>query len=165
MRLGLSLAGLAIVLDQLTKWWILAVVMDPPRVIPVLSIFNIVLVHNRGASFGLLNRDSAWVPWLLTTVAVAVVVVLLVWLYRAQGQRLAAGIGLIIGGALGNVIDRLRFGAVVDFLDFHLGGYHWPAFNVADSAITIGVAILLIDALIGGPDGRKVLEENNKDGT
>lgn len=148
MRFGLTLAGLAVVLDQLTKWVILAQVMDPPRVIPVLPFFNLVLVHNRGASFGILNINAAWVPWLLTSIAVIVAGVLLVWLRRAETRLLAASLGLIVGGAAGNVIDRIAYGAVVDFLDIYAGRYHWPAFNVADSAIAVGVAILLIDALI-----------------
>ncbi len=148
MRFGLILAGSVVVLDQLTKWVIVVQVMDPPRVIPVLPFFNLVLVHNRGASFGILNMGAAWVPWLLSVVAVVIAGVLLVWLRRAETRLLAASLGLIIGGATGNVIDRIAHGAVVDFLDIFAGRYHWPAFNVADSAITVGVVILLIDALI-----------------
>ncbi len=156
-RLGLVLALLVAVLDQISKWWILADAMDPPRVVAVTPFFNLVLVWNRGVSFGILNQGSDWVPWLLSALAAAICVGLLMWLRRAEGIWLAAALGLIIGGALGNLVDRLRFGAVVDFLDVHAGGYHWPAFNVADAAITVGVGILLIDALIA-PRGERKLD-------
>lgn len=146
IRFGLALAGLVVVLDQLTKWWMVAVVLDPP--LPVLPFLNLVLVHNRGASFGILNNDSVWVPWLLTGFAAVISVALVVWLARASGRWLGTAIGLILGGAVGNMIDRVRLGAVVDFIDVFAGRYHWPAFNVADSAITLGVVALLIDSLI-----------------
>jgi signal peptidase II len=155
-RFGLSFALAVAVLDQISKWWILADVMNPPTVIPVTSFFNLVLVWNRGVSFGILNQSSTWIPWLLSALAAAICVGLFIWLRRAESRRLAASLGLIIGGALGNLIDRVRFGAVVDFLDVHAAGYHWPAFNVADAAITIGVVVLLIDSLIAGREERKV---------
>ncbi len=159
-RLGLSLAALIAMLDQGSKWWILADVMDPPRLISVTPFFNIVLVWNRGVSFGILNQDSAWVPWLLSALAAAICVGLFIWLRRAEGRWLAGGLGLIIGGALGNVIDRVRYGAVFDFLDVHAAGFHWPAFNVADAAITVGVATLLIDSLIAGRNERSLSPPN-----
>lgn len=152
MRLALSLAAVAILLDQISKWIIVEQVMQPPRVIPVTDFFNLVFTFNRGVSFGLLSSDSPWAPWLLSAFAVAVSIGLLIWL-RSLGSRFAAvGIGLIVGGAIGNVIDRLRFGAVVDFLDFHVAGWHWPAFNVADSAITVGVIMIVLQGLFA-PDG------------
>lgn len=153
LRLSLGLAGAVFVLDQLSKWVILELVMDPPRVVPVLPFFNLVLVHNRGVSFGLFGGDSAWGPYVLSALAVAVSVALVFWARRADTRLLAGAIGAIIGGAIGNVIDRLRFGAVVDFLDFHLPGTglpHWPAFNVADSAIVVGVALVALDGLFAG---------------
>ncbi len=162
-RFGLLFVALVVFLDQLSKWWILTDVMNPPRMIPLTSFFNIVLVWNRGASFGILNMPAAWVPWLLSGIAVVIVSVLFVWLRRVQQRWLAAGIGMIIGGAIGNVIDRLRFGAVIDFLDVHAGQYHWPAFNIADSAICVGVVILIIDALIARPDGHKLLQNNDEE--
>jgi signal peptidase II len=145
---GFTAAAAVFVLDQLTKWWILDVVMRPPRVIEVSPFFNIVLVWNRGASFGLFGDGGAWAPWALIALAGAIAVGLGVWLWRTKSRFAALALGLVIGGAVGNVVDRLRFGAVVDFLDFHLGGQHWPAFNVADSAITVGVVMLLADSLI-----------------
>ncbi len=142
-KLGMAVATLVIVLDQLTKWWITAVVMQPPQRIPVLPFFDLVLTWNRGISFGMFNSGSPYNNWLLSAVALIIVAVLGVWLKRAEAKLTATALGLIIGGAIGNVIDRVHLGAVIDFLDLHLAGYHWPAFNIADSAITIG-AILLI---------------------
>jgi signal peptidase II len=146
-RLSLVLALVVVVLDQLTKWWILDQVMRPPRLIELTPFFNLVLVWNRGVSFGLFNTDSSWNGYVLSGIAIAIIAVLLVWLRRVDRWMLATAIGLVIGGAIGNVIDRVRFGAVCDFLDLHAFGYHWPAFNVADSAISVGAAILVVDAL------------------
>ena len=155
-RLGIALALLIALLDQFTKWWVLAEVMSPPAFITLTPNLNLVVVWNRGVSFGILNQSSAWVPWLLSTLTAVICLCLFIWLRRAQSKWLAVALGLIMGGALGNLVDRLRFGAVFDFLDVHLGVYHWPAFNVADTAITFGVGMLLIDTLITGSRGRKV---------
>ncbi|UFN51835.1 signal peptidase II (plasmid) [Roseomonas sp. OT10] len=144
---GAATAALAFALDQATKWWVLAYLMDPPRVIPITPFFNLVLGWNRGVSFGLLSADHPATPWLLSSLALAVVVGLVVWTTRDRRPGMAASVGFIVGGALGNVVDRLRHGAVTDFLDFHVAGYHWPAFNLADTAIFVGVALLL---LVGG---------------
>ena len=147
LRLGLGIALYISLLDQATKWLILERIMVPPRPIEVWPIFNLVLVRNRGVSFGLLNSASEWTPILLSAFAVAVSLFLVAWLRRIDTRLLAVAIGLVIGGALGNVVDRLRHGAVVDFLDLHIGGFHWPAFNVADASITVGVLLILIDGL------------------
>ena len=155
LRLGLVVAIVVIVFDQATKWWIMAMVMQPPRIIPVTPFFNLVTVWNRGISFGLFDGDSAVTVWILPLVALAIVAALVIWLRRVQGAWLACAIGLVIGGALGNVVDRLRFGAVADFLDFHVAGYHWPAFNVADSGITVGVTMLVLDSLFLGGEKPK----------
>ena len=154
-RLGLALAGAAVLLDQLSKWVVVSVlaVAEP---IPVAPFFNLVMTRNRGVGFGLLDIDSPWTPWVLSAVALAVSAGLAVWMVRAQGRWLAGGLGLVIGGALGNVIDRVRLGAVTDFLDLFVGRYHWPAFNLADAAITVGVAMILIDGLIVGRDRRNL---------
>ena len=141
MALGIIVAIL--ILDQASKYWILGSVMQPPRVIEVTSFFNIVLAWNRGVSFGMFNTDSTYGPMLLTGLAVGIVCVLAVWLWKAQTRVTVISIALVIGGAAGNVIDRLQYGAVVDFLDVHGFGYHWPAFNVADSAICVGASILV----------------------
>ncbi|MBX7146311.1 MAG: signal peptidase II [Alphaproteobacteria bacterium] len=131
--------------DQATKWVILSEFSTSPRIIEVTSFFNILLVWNRGVSFSLFSSSHPYSPWILSAVALIVVVILLYWLKRTTHCLSSLALGFIIGGAIGNIIDRLRFQAVVDFLDFHLGDYHWPAFNVADMAITFGIALLLID--------------------
>lgn len=153
MRLGLAVAAAVIVLDQLSKWWILDL-MARPRVIELTGFANLVLVWNRGISFGMLGDGGQSQAWVLAAFGVIVAGGLLIWLQRAALPRLPSlGTGLVIGGALGNAVDRLRFGAVVDFLDLHAAGWHWPAFNVADSAITVGVGLLLLDAVLR--DGRE----------
>lgn len=149
LRFGLVVAVLVVVVDQLSKWVILVQVMDPPRILPLAPFFDLALVWNRGISFGLFSNESQWGPWILTALALAIVAGLTFWLRRVTQRMLALAIGFIIGGAAGNVIDRIRFGAVVDFLDFHVAGWHWPAFNVADAAIAVGAALILIDTLFG----------------
>ena len=144
---GLIVASAVIILDQATKWWVVTILMNPPRVVDVWPFFSVVMVWNRGVTFGFLDDTPFWGQWAFVGLALAIVAVLLLWLRRAETKWRAAAIGLIIGGALGNVIDRVNYGAVADFLDFHVTGYHWPAFNIADSAITLGVAIMFFDAL------------------
>ena len=145
------MAIVVIILDQMTKWWILTSVMTPPQRIPVTGIFNLVLVYNRGVSFGLLGGAPSWATAALIVFALLLSMALCIWMWRADSLLLGTALGFVVGGALGNVIDRFLHGAVVDFLDFHAAGYHWPAFNVADSAITIGVVILIIDSLKSKP--------------
>lgn len=165
-RQGLSLATLIIVLDQISKWVILktlidtdmplgavmdlplATVMGMATAIPIIPGFNLTLVFNRGVSFGQMDWLGAWA---LSALALAISAALVVWLRKAETRLLAVALGIIIGGAIGNVIDRMRFGAVVDFLDFYIPGAgwpHWPAFNVADSAIVVGVGLIILDGLI-----------------
>ncbi len=156
---GLIVASAVIVLDQATKWWVVTIFMDPPRVVDIWPFFNVVMVWNTGVTFGLLDDTPFWGQWAFIGLSLAIVAILLLWLHRSETRWQAAAIGLIIGGALGNVIDRLHYGAVADFLDFHaygevadflklhIGTSHWPAFNLADSAITVGVAIMFFDAL------------------
>lgn len=150
--LGLIVATLVVLFDQAAKWWIIEVVMRPPQVIEVTPFFNLVMAWNRGVSFGMFAHEAEIMPYVLVGVAVAIVAMLWRWLMRADRPFPAVCLGLVIGGALGNVVDRLRFGAVADFLDFHIGGMHWPAFNVADSAITVGVLLLLADSLFDRRD-------------
>ena len=148
LQQGLLLALLVILLDQITKWLVLVPLDLANNPVAVTSFFNLILVWNRGVSFGMFSEAGAAGPIILTGLAVAVVLGLIYWLRQAEGWVILTGLGLVIGGALGNVIDRIRFGAVVDFLDFHVAGYHWPAFNVADAAICIGAGLLLIDSLL-----------------
>jgi signal peptidase II len=152
-RLAWAVAALAVIADQATKTWIVHVVMAPPRLITVTPFFNVVMVWNKGASFGFLNIGETWVPWLLSAIAVVVTVALVVWLRRTDRAWLAVGLGLIIGGALGNLIDRLVYGAVADFIQLYAGRFYWPAFNVADSAITVGVGLVLLDGFTAGKRG------------
>ena len=161
LRFGLLLAASVTALDQISKLWIVLDVMAPPRVIEVTPFFNIVMVWNRGVSFGLLGGAAPWMQYAVGAFALAVCAALAVWLARARNRLLAAGLGLVIGGAVGNLVDRAVHGAVADFLDFHAFGYHWPAFNVADAAITVGVAALLADGLIGGPRRNKVSRQSD----
>ena len=153
--IGMGLALLALIVDQVTKWWVINEMMNPPRVIPVTPFFNLVMGWNRGISFGLMNRESAFNAWVLPLVAVVIVVILSVWLWRNERTIVAIALGLVIGGALGNVVDRLRYGAVADFLDFHAAGIHWPAFNVADTSITVGAAMLVLESLFARRESPK----------
>jgi signal peptidase II len=160
LRPGLLTAAVILILDQVSKWVILIEVMDPPRVIPLTPFFNLVLGWNRGISFGMLDGDSNLNLWLLPLLALAIIVALVVWLARTDGGLVALALGLIIGGAAGNVVDRLLHGAVLDFLDFHAAGWHWPAFNVADAGITVGAGLLILDSLFAGAETpRNGLEE------
>ena len=145
LKLGLPLTLLSFLFDQATKWWILNHVMEPPRVIPVTGFFNLVLGFNTGVSFGLFGEAPAW---LLMAFILPMVAGLLVWMTRTDSRLTAIALGLVVGGAFGNLLDRLRHGAVTDFLDFHVGAYHWPAFNFADVAIVSGVALLLIESVL-----------------
>ena len=147
-------AGLAGI-DQLTKEWALAALDGTVAILPSL---NFVLVHNPGAAFGLFAQASGWQRWFFIGVGVAIGVFVIAWLWRAarSGARwLAAGLSLVLGGALGNLGDRIVRGAVVDFVDVYYGRYHWPAFNVADAAITAGAVMLVLASFRGAPtDGR-----------
>lgn len=155
-RFGLLLALAILVADQILKGWIVEEVMNPPRVIEVTPFFNIVMVWNRGISFGLFNSGSSLNALILPILALLIVALLLYWLWRAEGRLAPTALGLIIGGALGNVIDRFNYdGAVADFLDFHVAGYHWPAFNLADAAICVGAFLFVLESLFGGPEKLK----------
>ena len=149
---GLVLAGVTLLADQVSKHFLLDWLLHRgPSVEIVPGFFNLVIVWNRGVSFGMFGGDAAVPPWVLAGLAAAIVLGLGVWMRRTDRALVAAGVGLVIGGAIGNVIDRARYGAVFDFADFHVGDWHWPAFNVADSAIVLGVAALLADSLFA-PD-------------
>jgi lipoprotein signal peptidase len=160
LPLGVAMALLVLAADQASKWWVLhGIDLPEKRSIALLPVLNLTMVWNRGVTFGLLDGLGAAGRFLLAGVAVAVVAALLVWLRRAERAWVAGAIGAIAGGAVGNVIDRLRFGAVVDFIHAHAFGWSWYVFNVADAAIVCGVGVLLIDGLCprrpaGPPDSR-----------
>lgn len=156
MRLGWGLAAAVFVADQISKWWILGLFQDTVRpIIEITPFFNLVLAWNRGISFGMFGNAGAYSVEILIALTLLISLALAVWMMRAETRLTLAGLGLIIGGAVGNVIDRFRFGAVTDFLDFHVLGYHWPAFNVADSAIVIGAAVLIWESLFVGAEAPK----------
>jgi signal peptidase II len=147
---GLAAAIIVVILDQLSKAAVVGFFAGRTlgQQERVTAFFNLVLTYNRGMSFGLFNQGAGLNALLFSLVAAVIVAVLVYWLSRVQSPLLAVAIGLVIGGAVGNVIDRIRLGAVIDFLDFYIGSWHWPAFNVADSAICIGVAAMLLDGLL-----------------
>lgn len=147
----LALAGAIIVADFASKAWVLSA-FHLHESVAVTSFFNLVLVMNPGASFSFLADAGGWQRWFFIVMALAISVWLVVLIrHHATEKLMPAALALVLGGALGNVIDRIRFGAVVDFLDFHVAGWHWPAFNVADSAITVGVVLLLWQQLTHKP--------------
>ena len=144
---GISAA--LVLADQLTKWLVLSH-FAPGERLELTSFFNLVLVFNKGAAFSFLANAPGWQTPLLVAFAIGAALIVSFLLVRSPERRMfCAGLALILGGAVGNVIDRLRFGQVVDFLDFHAFGWHWPAFNVADSAISIGAVILILEGFIG----------------
>jgi signal peptidase II len=153
-RWALIFIAVLIGADQLLKQYMLSLVFEPPRVIEVTGFFNLVPVWNRGVSFGMLG-DSETSRWILVGLAFVIVVILVVWLVRAGSAVVVFALVLVIGGALSNVIDRVVFGAVVDFIDIHAFGWHWPAFNLADMSIVAGTALLLYDGLFGSPRALK----------
>lgn len=165
LRPGLSLAALIVVLDQLSKYWIVELVMRPegvtgtpfftPYRVELLPVFDLVMTWNRGVSFGIFNNAGDWNAVLLSALSLVISAGLVAWMRKAETRFVALALGLVVGGALGNVVDRVRWGAVADFLDVHVGGHHWPAFNVADSAITIGAVLLVLDSLFGRRNSAK----------
>lgn len=161
MKKGLLIALITIIADQLHKYYMiyimqmarveqsgLPVIQSGGRTLEVTSFFNLVMVWNRGVSFGMFNHGVVvkYQSAILAVMAVLIICGLLLWLRRATNNVQIWGIALIIGGALSNVIDRVRYGAVADFLDFHIGPQHWPAFNIADSCICIGVFVLIFES-------------------
>ena len=147
MLFGLSVAIIAIVADQLSKYYILHEVLGSWAVINISPVFNLVRAWNTGVSFSMFNNYGSLGAWLLSGMPLLILSFLLFWLKSEKNRFAQAALGLIIGGALGNVIDRIRLGAVFDFLDFHIGESHWPAFNAADSFICIGAGILILQSI------------------
>jgi signal peptidase II len=154
MVLWLGIALLVLVLDQFTKVLVLGAFQLGDST-PITSFFNLVRVHNHGAAFSFLAGAGGWQRWFFTGIGVAAAI-FMVWMLRAHpGQKLfSLAISLILGGAIGNVIDRLVHGYVVDFLDFYWGTWHFPAFNVADAGISVGAALLILDEILRVRRGR-----------
>ena len=140
-----ALAAAWVLADQVTKWLVLSHFAYGERR-EVTGFFNLVLVYNKGAAFSMFADAAGWQTPLLVAFALIAAGIVAYLIVRNPGKRLLCfGLALILGGALGNLVDRLRFGHVVDFLDFHAAGWHWPAFNVADSGITLGALLLILD--------------------
>ncbi len=136
-------AILIIFADQLSKWWLVGVMQTADFApIMVTSFFNLAMVWNRGVSFGILSQIDARIPLIIMSFLVAGGVIF--WHRKSCNSKIACGVGMIVGGAIGNVIDRLHYGAVADFFDFHYAGHHWPSFNLADMCILSGVCLLIL---------------------
>ncbi len=145
--IGLLASSIVLLLDQSSKSFMIEFLTHQSREVPITRFFNLSLGFNPGISFGLLGDLGAWGPFILSSLALVVVAIFLVWLWKAEGDWDRTAISMIIGGALGNLLDRIRVGAVTDFLDFHVDSYHWPAFNLADTGIVIGAGILIFGSL------------------
>ncbi|HQT82221.1 MAG: signal peptidase II [Ferrovum sp. 34-44-207] len=147
-RVYLLIVMMVIAVDQWTKSWVLSHLIPYHDVITVNSLFNIVLAKNPGAAFSLLANAGGWQRYFFTAIAVTAVIWLCILIYRHQQEHFfSISLSLILGGALGNLIDRLYVGVVTDFIQWHVGEHYWPSFNIADSAITVGVICLIWDGL------------------
>ncbi len=146
MRKWLGISAIVIVLDLYTKHLIEAAFQFGEQ-LKITSFFDLVRYHNQGAAFGFLNDAGGWQKWFFTAISVVAAIVITYLIRKHHTQKLfCLGLALVLGGALGNLYDRITLGYVVDFLNFHINNYYWPAFNVADSAICVGVALLLWDS-------------------
>ena len=142
---GLLLAIVVLVADQWSKYAVFEMLFELDDMkLAVSPFFNLVVVYNTGVSFGMLNNLTHG-DMILSAVAILITLILFVWLYRSDTLYMTCAIGLIIGGAIGNIIDRVQYGAVRDFLDFYIEPYHWPAFNIADSTVCVGVVMVLLE--------------------
>jgi signal peptidase II len=169
--------------DQLTKWWAYEKILEAGDGVsflkwlahapeyhlsqihnyePIFPFMNFVMVWNTGISFGLFNSSESLTFTIITIVTIAIILTFLVWMVKAESKALALGLSMVIGGAIGNLFDRFRFGAVADFLDFHIAGFHWPAFNLADTCIVLGIAFALFDSLFLEPHRRSKNEHESK---
>lgn len=151
MKKGLLCALTVLLIDQISKAFVLSYFARNTAPVEIAPFFNFVLAWNKGVSFSMFHSDHPAMPWVLVTVALLICAVITHWMYTEKNVPTILCFGMILGGALGNVIDRVRFRAVVDFLDFHIGARHWPAFNAADSAICVGAGVILIWNLFFAP--------------
>lgn len=151
---ALWLSVLVVVVDQVSKLWIVQRFQEF-EVLTVWPVFNLTLVYNTGAAFSFLSNAGGWQRWFLSAVALTVTVVMLVWMARLRRSErlLSIALALVVGGAVGNLIDRVRLGKVIDFLQWHWEQWYWPSFNLADSAIALGVILLLADSLVAPRKG------------
>lgn len=150
IRLGAIIALLAFAVDRLSKWWFIDVFELPLKgTVEILPIFDVVMVWNRGVSFGFLSANDDFGRWALVVMNLIIVGVLIYWLRSAKNFALSCAIGLVIGGAFGNIYDRVKFGAVADFFQFHWESWYFAVFNVADSFIFIGAVLLILNSTFG----------------
>ncbi|SEG18077.1 signal peptidase II [Nitrosomonas ureae] len=146
LHISLGIAFVILALDLASKYWVEST-LEFGQVIPLTSFFNLVLTYNPGAAFSFLSEQSGWQRWFLSGIAGSAALLIVYLLNRYKHERLfCLSLSLILGGALGNLYDRITLGHVVDFLDFYIGTYHWPAFNVADSAIFIGAVLMIYES-------------------
>jgi signal peptidase II len=151
----LTVSAVIIVLDQVTKWLMVSW-LALYETVAVMPYFNLTMAHNYGAAFSFLAQAGGWQRWFFIVLAIVISIVLIVWLAKLKphAKLEAISLSLILGGAIGNVIDRIVYGYVVDFLDVYIGSSHWPAFNVADSAICIGAVLLILDSFKSEPESQ-----------
>lgn len=151
-----GIAIVAIVLDQLTKW-MASTSLNMHEQNPVMPFFNLTLMHNYGAAFSFLSNAGGWQRWFFTIIAVVISIVLIVWITRLKPTErwLGVSLGLVLGGAIGNLIDRVAYGYVIDFIQWYYDRFYWPAFNIADAAISVGAVMLLISSFFAEDDTEK----------
>ena len=146
LYISLSIALIVLVLDLTSKYWVESA-LEFGQKIPLASFFNLVLTYNPGAAFSFLSEESGWQRWFLSGIAGSAALLIIYLLNKYKHEKLfCMSLSLILGGALGNLYDRITLGHVVDFLDFYIGNYHWPAFNIADSAIFIGAVLMIYES-------------------
>ena len=151
----LTISAVIIALDQVTKWLMVSW-LSLYETVAVMPYFNLTMAHNHGAAFSFLAQAGGWQRWFFIVLASVISIVLLVWLAKLKphAKLEAISLSLILGGAIGNVIDRIQYGYVIDFLDVYIGTSHWPAFNVADSAICVGAVLLILDSFKSEPESQ-----------
>ena len=162
LHYSLSIALIVLTLDLTTKYWVESALVYGQQ-IPITSFFSLVLTYNTGAAFSILSEASGWQRWFLSTIAAGASIVIIYLLNKYKNEQLfCLSLSLILGGAIGNLWDRITLGHVVDFLDFYSGDYHWPAFNIADSAIFVGAILLIIDSFYNKENAQNAQEDANK---
>lgn len=159
MIIGLTVAAVVAGLDQLSKMLVYGYLAETAPLVPVTPFFNLVSAWNTGVSFSMFNNLGGMGVYILSAFSLMVAGFLIWWLSREQGRLMQVALGMVIGGALGNVIDRLRMGAVFDFLDFYCSGYHWPAFNLADSFICIGALLIVGNGTVFNCESRPAVSD------
>lgn len=147
-RRGLIVAAVVLFLDRISKWWLISVFeMPEKREVVLLPVFKLVMWWNRGISFGMFHSEGEWLRWMFVVVFSVICLLLVRWMTKTDRLLTLTGLGLVLGGAIGNISDRVIYGAVADFFYFHIGDWYFPAFNVADMGISVGAAVLLYDAV------------------